>query len=221
MHYQQAMQAADAGRSIYVEKPVAFSREDAWRLEKAVFQRGLCMASGHKLLSHTPLWQHLMSLDLYEGVHNVRMYRTGRPRPDITPIWNLACHDVSIAMDLFGVPSHISMLESSDSREGLRLQCASSSGGMNTIEVYADVSGHRKIASFEADNSERGSLRYSWIGPSKDEPMPGEAWRGPLRAALAVWLAKVKTGVVEHDDPSFVIEVLEEAQPAKRLRTVA
>jgi predicted dehydrogenase len=105
-HTPLARQILEAGKSVLVEKPLATSTADARELVELARSRGLLLACGHTFLFSPPvvtIRELVASGDLGEllylqgsrvnlGIHNT----------NVSVLWDLAPHDLSIVMDWVG-----------------------------------------------------------------------------------------------------------------------
>jgi hypothetical protein len=114
-HAARVGRALAAGKHVFVEKPLATSSSDARRAAAAAGDRILFV--GHVYLYHP----------LLHGVRNVPVRSTSSTWRkhgtfDSDLFWNLASHDVSIALSLFGeVPAQIEVPMSERDRARIRL----------------------------------------------------------------------------------------------------
>ncbi|KKC38850.1 oxidoreductase [Devosia epidermidihirudinis] len=98
-HFALAMQALKAGKSVFVEKPITSTSEQAERLIEEADKRGLTIAVDHTFI-HTGAVKKLRELirkDLGEVYYydSVRV-NLGMFQRDVSVMWDLAVHDLSI-----------------------------------------------------------------------------------------------------------------------------
>lgn len=98
-HFELAMQALKAGKSVFVEKPITATSEEAQRLIEEADKRGLVIAVDHTFI-HTGAVKKLRELikgDLGEVYYydSVRV-NLGMFQRDVSVMWDLAVHDLSI-----------------------------------------------------------------------------------------------------------------------------
>lgn len=98
-HFDLAMQALKAGKSVFVEKPITATSEEAQRLIEEADKRGLVIAVDHTFI-HTGAVKKLRELikgDLGEVYYydSVRV-NLGMFQRDVSVMWDLAVHDLSI-----------------------------------------------------------------------------------------------------------------------------
>lgn len=111
-HYQLARDALLHGKHVLVEKPLTANVEEAEELVALAEERQLTLMVGHTF-EYSPAVQELRKLvqngDLGK-IYCVEAERVnlGLFRNDINVIWDLAPHDISILLYLFGkTPEHI------------------------------------------------------------------------------------------------------------------
>jgi len=105
-HYDLAMRALEAGKHVFVEKPLAASFAAAAELVHAADERGLVLMPGHTFLYSPPvnrIRDLIRSGELGE-VYFVSMSRVnlGLHQSDVGVIWDLGPHDFSILLYWLG-----------------------------------------------------------------------------------------------------------------------
>lgn len=103
-HGELVDKALDAGKHVFVEKPLATTTDDVSRLVDKADQLGLVLMAGHTFLYNDAV-KKLKSLvddgDLGNLYYlNSRRVNLGQVRSDVNAWWNLAPHDVSIFLYL-------------------------------------------------------------------------------------------------------------------------
>jgi predicted dehydrogenase len=117
-HYPLAMAALDAGKHVFIEKPLAASVTEAEELAAVAANRGLTLMPGHTFLYSPPV---NMIRDLIAGgelgdIYFISMSRVnlGLHQPDVSVAWDLGPHDFSILRYwLDETPSHLSAMSRS------------------------------------------------------------------------------------------------------------
>jgi predicted dehydrogenase len=105
-HFEVARQVIEAGKDVFVEKPLALSARDAEALCRLGAERDRIVMVGHLLLYH-PAVRTLRQL-VTEGELGEVLYlysqrlNLGVVRRDENAWWSLAPHDISVANYLFG-----------------------------------------------------------------------------------------------------------------------
>jgi predicted dehydrogenase len=98
-HFDLALRALQAGKHVFVEKPMASTSEQAARLVDEAEKRGLVLAVDHTFI-HTGAVRKMREL-VDDGVGDVYYYDSVRVnlglfQHDVSVIWDLAVHDLSI-----------------------------------------------------------------------------------------------------------------------------
>jgi predicted dehydrogenase len=106
LHFAQAKAALQAGKHVFVEKPLALDVGDAEALCALARERGRVLMVGH-LLQYHPIYLRLRAL-VEEGelgrlryVYSNRM-SLGKFRTEENVLWSFAPHDISMILGLFG-----------------------------------------------------------------------------------------------------------------------
>jgi predicted dehydrogenase len=112
-HYPLARRFLEAGKDVYVEKPMTLRAAEAAELVRLAESGGRILMVGHLLLYH-PAVVRLAAL-VREGalgeIRYVYAQRTnlGKVRPDENALWSFAPHDFAVLLDLLGEePSDVS-----------------------------------------------------------------------------------------------------------------
>ena len=99
-HYELALAAMEAGKHVFVEKPLAASAEAAVELVDAATRAGLVLMPGHTFLYSPPV---LLIRDLIQSGELGEIYfvsasrvNLGLYQPDVSVTWDLGPHDFSI-----------------------------------------------------------------------------------------------------------------------------
>jgi predicted dehydrogenase len=150
-HHGLAMRALDAGKHVFVEKPLASSSELAIDLIRAADERGLVLMPGHTFLYSPPVNR---IRDLIRGgelgeIYFVSMSRVnlGLHQSDVSVIWDLGPHDFSILLHWLGEhPSHVV-----------------STGRACIDDGKEDVA----FITCEFDSGTIAHIELSWLAPSK------------------------------------------------------
>lgn len=105
-HYKLAKLFLEAGKDVYVEKPMTLRAAEAADLVRLAEERDRVLMVGHLLLYH-PGVERLAEV-LREGelgeLHYVYAQRTnlGKVRPDENALWSFAPHDIAVIIHLLG-----------------------------------------------------------------------------------------------------------------------
>jgi predicted dehydrogenase len=112
-HFPLGLEVLNAGKHLFVEKPMAASSDECRRLIDAAERRELKIMVGHTFL-FTPAVRKIRELmergelgDLYYV--DITRVNLGIFQPDVNVVWDLAPHDVAMLNHLFGAtPSVVS-----------------------------------------------------------------------------------------------------------------
>jgi predicted dehydrogenase len=99
-HHSLAAAALEAGKHVFVEKPLAASSEQALDLIGRAYERGLTLMPGHTFLYSPPVMTsreliHSGDLGKIFFVSTSRV-NLGLHQPDVSVVWDLGPHDFSI-----------------------------------------------------------------------------------------------------------------------------
>jgi len=117
-HHPLGMSALQAGKHVFVEKPLAVSSEEAIELTELAEAHGLVLMPGHTFLyspSVTTIKSLIDSGDLGE-IYFISSSRVnlGLHQPDVSVVWDLGPHDFSILRYWLGdLPSQVAALSRS------------------------------------------------------------------------------------------------------------
>ena len=109
-HGELARRAIEAGKDVFIEKPMTLRIDEGRQLVKAAERRGTLIQVGHLLLFHPAvamLKQMIRDGDLGR-IHYIYSQRLnlGVVRSDENSLWSLAPHDISLANHLLGDAPH-------------------------------------------------------------------------------------------------------------------
>ncbi len=106
MHGTLTRQALEAGKHVFVEKPLCLDVAEAVQLEHLADEKGLVLMVGHLLLYH-PAFRALMEI-VKEGqlgklryIYSNRL-SLGKIRREENALWSFAPHDISMILQLAG-----------------------------------------------------------------------------------------------------------------------
>jgi len=114
-HYAIANAALNAGKHVFVEKPLAASAREAIELGTLAEARGLVLMPGHTFLYSPPvnMVRDLIDAGDVGDIYSISMSRVnlGLHQPDASVAWDLGPHDFSILRYwLREIPSHVAAL---------------------------------------------------------------------------------------------------------------
>ena len=184
-HREHAILAAQAGKHLLIEKPMALTREDCVAIVDAVRKAGVHAVVGHSHSFDAPI-RHLRSLIESGAFGNVRMinalnytdflYRPRRPEEFDTSkgggaIFNQAAHQVDIVRLIAGAPvkSVRAMTGSWDSKrptEGAYATLLTFGNGAFASLVYSGY-GHFDTDEFEGWTGEMGQTKTPYPGQAR------------------------------------------------------
>lgn len=105
-HYAFARRALEAGKHVFVEKPLALSVREAEHLCRIADKKHVRLMVGHLLLYHPALLKLKEVIDAGELGDLFYLYtqrlNLGQVRKDENAMWSLAPHDISVLLHLFG-----------------------------------------------------------------------------------------------------------------------
>jgi predicted dehydrogenase len=97
-HAQHALAALAAGKSVYIEKPIATSVADGEKVRAAAAAKGLVVACGHQ---ERVVFQAMGLLDIPEQPLRLEALRHGPPSDrsrDVSAVLDLMVHDLDLAL---------------------------------------------------------------------------------------------------------------------------
>jgi predicted dehydrogenase len=106
-HYELSRMALEAGKHVFVEKPIALTVDEADRLIELALARNLVLMVGHVYKYSVPVQKVKKIIDSGElgSIHYAQANRTSlgpRVRNDVNVVWDYAIHDLYLAMYFFG-----------------------------------------------------------------------------------------------------------------------
>jgi predicted dehydrogenase len=105
-HARLAKQALEAGKHVFVEKPMAMNAADAEEIVALAEERGLVLMPGHLLLYHPGVLTLKKIIDSGELGEVLYLYgnrqNLGKIRRDENALWSLGVHDLSVILYLVG-----------------------------------------------------------------------------------------------------------------------
>jgi predicted dehydrogenase len=112
-HSCLAKQALEAGKHVFVEKPLATSVDEVDELGRRATERNLVVMTGHTFVYNSAVRYVKKLIDSGElgelrYIYSQRL-NLGRIRSDIDALWNFAPHDISIIQYWLGNPEPISI----------------------------------------------------------------------------------------------------------------
>jgi predicted dehydrogenase len=106
LHHRMAMQALKAGKHVFIEKPMASSSAECRELVELAEAKKLTLMVGHTFLYSAPVRKIKEIVDSGEigdiRYISSRRLNLGLFQKDINVVWDLAPHDISIAIYIMG-----------------------------------------------------------------------------------------------------------------------
>jgi len=152
-HAELAIQAMQAGKDVFVEKPMALTLEDAEKMKKVAEATGRILMVGHLLEFHPAvlkLREMIASGELgkINYIYSNRL-NFGKVRTEENALWSFAPHDVAVILRLMGhAPVEVSA-------------CA----GSYLTNGIADTT----LSNLRFENESRAHIFVSWLHPFKEQ----------------------------------------------------
>jgi predicted dehydrogenase len=155
-HFCLAKQALEAGKHVFVEKPLATSVNEVDELGRRAAERNLVVMTGHTFVYNSAVRYVKKLIDSGElgelrYIYSQRL-NLGRIRSDIDALWNFAPHDISIIQYWLGNPEPISV-----GRQGM----AYMQEGIDDV-VFLSLEYPGKVIA---------NIHVSWLDPQKVRKM--------------------------------------------------
>jgi UDP-2-acetamido-3-amino-2,3-dideoxy-glucuronate N-acetyltransferase len=177
LHFSQAKAALEAGKHVFVEKPLALDVADAEQLCSLAEQRGLVLMVGH-LLQYHPIYMKLREM-VEAGAFGRLLYvysnrlSLGKFRAEENVLWSFAPHDLSMLLGLFGSePVHVTAQGNVSFLPGI--------ADMATVQMHFPGGGS-------------GHVQVSWMHPFKEQRLVviGEKAMAVFEDSLPDWQDKL------------------------------
>lgn len=154
-HYRLGRAVLDAGKDLFIEKPLALRASEAERLVALAEARSRVLMVGHLLRYHPGILKlkELCTGGVLGRIEYVYSHRLnlGKVRREENALWSFAPHDVSVLLHLF---------------EMMPLQI-SAVGGTYLQPNIADVS----VSNLLFDGGARAHIFVSWLHPFKEQKL--------------------------------------------------
>lgn len=152
-HLSLVMQALQAGKDVFVEKPLALTYEEGAELVRAAHTMQRILMVGHVLEYHPAIvtLRQLIAQGELGKIHYIYSNRLslGKVRREENILWSFAPHDVAIILRLIGsLPFEV-------------VAC----GGAYVQPNIADVT----VTNLLFDNGVRAHIHVSWLHPFKEQ----------------------------------------------------
>jgi predicted dehydrogenase len=154
-HHALAKAALEAGKHVFVEKPLAWTVAEARELERLAGERGRTLMVGHLLRFHPGVVKLRELIEAGELGEVLYVYgnrqNLGVIREDENALWSLGVHDISVVLYLLGGrPVEVSA----------RGECYVRPGVEDVVFGYLKLAG-----------GQVGHLHLSWLDPHKMRKM--------------------------------------------------
>jgi UDP-2-acetamido-3-amino-2,3-dideoxy-glucuronate N-acetyltransferase len=152
-HAKLSIQAMQAGKDVFVEKPMALTLEEAIKMKKIAEETGRILMVGHLLEFHPAvlkLREMIASGELgkINYIYSNRL-NFGKVRTEENALWSFAPHDVAVILRLIGqAPVEVS-----------------SCGGSYLTNGIADTT----MSNLRFENKSRAHIFVSWLHPYKEQ----------------------------------------------------
>lgn len=153
LHAKLAIAAFEAGKHVFVEKPIALTMDEAAAMKSAAESAGKVLMVGHLLQYHpafVALRNFVQAGELGE-LHYAYSHRCslGKFRTEENALWSFAPHDVSMLLALFGeAPTRVAGTGGAFLTEGVEDECR---------------------VDMEFSNGGRAHVFASWLHPFKEQ----------------------------------------------------
>ena len=152
-HYELAKQALDAGKDVFVEKPMTLRYKDGVDLVRQAESQGRILLVGHVLEYHPAIVKLLQlirdgELGKVRYIYSNRL-SLGKIRREENILWSFAPHDIAVILRLVGeMPFQVT-----------------ATGGTYIQPNIADVT----VTDMLFDNGIRAHIFVSWLHPFKEQ----------------------------------------------------
>jgi len=221
-HASLAVAALAAGKHVFVEKPLAMTSADAWRVVEAADRVDRRLFVGHTFL-YDPGFERLHGLLAHDPVRQASFVWLKYGTFDEPLIWNLLPHEVSLTMWLVGQPDTIEIEEHEagpTELDRLRLRLGFEDPDQSSLIEIDRISASRTKT---AQISTRSGAAHMWRdGELVEEPDRGDrastaVGEETLAREMRAFLASVATGDAPRSDGRFGARVVEVVERIGRL----
>jgi predicted dehydrogenase len=155
LHASMAIEAMNAGKHVYVEKPLAMNRVEAEAMIESAKENGIQLMVGH-LLQYHPVFMAVRGLvesgklGALSYIYSNRL-SFGKVRSEEDVIWSFAPHDISMILSLTGQEPEVVRTESS---------CILQPDIADTATVH-----------MEFKSAVKAHVSVSWLHPFKEQKL--------------------------------------------------
>jgi predicted dehydrogenase len=222
-HASLAVAALAAGKHVFVEKPLAMTSADAWRVVEAADRADRRLFVGHTFLYDTG-FERLHGLLADNPVRKASFVWLKYGTFDEPLIWNLLPHEVSLTMWLIGQPETIDIVEleaGPTELDRLRLRLGFEDPDQASLIEIDRISASRTKT---AQIATRSGAAYMWRDgdllddrPDRGDRRPAAVAEETLAREMRAFLASVETGDAARSDGRFGARVVEVVERIGRL----
>jgi len=154
-HFPLGTKCLEAGKHLFVEKPLTLGVDDGRSLTRMAAERGLVLMVGHLLEYHPAVikLRELLRNNYFGKVCYLYSSRLnfGKIRTEENALWSFAPHDIAVILRLVG-------------QLPLEVTCV---GGNYITSHLADVT----VSTLHFANGVRGHIHVSWLHPFKEQKL--------------------------------------------------
>lgn len=195
-HFDLARAALEAGRSVYVEKPLAATLEEADRLVTLAAKAGLVLACGHQ---ERVTFAAMGLLQVPEAPLELSSVRMGTPNSrnrDVSCVLDLMIHDLDLALALTG--QEAVAVEASGGFDHVAAEVTFASGLTAKFEASRVAEARKRVMDLTYPS---GQVEIDFLAPSFDNrtafPLNPQfadtpTGRDPLGVSVARFIAAVR-----------------------------
>lgn len=209
LHYQGARTALEAGKDVFVEKPLTLDWREGMELVEIARKAGRILMVGHLLRYHPAILklQQVLAegtLGKIEYIYSNRL-SMGKIRREENALWSFAPHDISVILALMGhMPVQVT-----------------ATGGAYLQPNIADVT----VSTMLFDQGTRSHIFVSWLHPYKEQRLVVigskqmivfEDTRPEHKLVLFEKRIELKNGVFEANRPQQTPVHFENEEPLRR-----
>ena len=154
-HHSIAIRAMEAGKDVFVEKPLALNYTQGLEMDAAAQRTGRLLMVGHLLEYHPAVLKlrEMMAAGALGRVNYIYSNRLnfGKIRTEENALWSFAPHDIAVILRLFG-------------EMPLEVTCV---GGSYLTPNLADVT----VSCLHFASGRRAHIFVSWLNPFKEQKL--------------------------------------------------
>ena len=154
-HRELAIRAMEAGKDVFVEKPMALDAREGLEMHRVAEQRGRILMVGHLLEYHPAVLKlkEMITAGTLGKVNYIYSNRLnfGKIRTEENALWSFAPHDIAVILRLFGsMPIEVTCV-----------------GGSYLTPNLADVT----VSCLHFSSGQRAHIFVSWLNPFKEQKL--------------------------------------------------